>query len=127
LGQTEDLVLAIYGAYRRQDIDEVVAGMHPDAVFKAVPSGVTYRGRDEIRRFFEDEIHSLAEFDFRVVTVQEDGQRALLHGKNRIRDAGEVRDAPIYWYAEVRDGMLHRLQPYAEISDATAAFEGGRD
>jgi ketosteroid isomerase-like protein len=126
LGETADLILALYGAYRRQDLDALVAGMHPDAAFKPVPSAPVYRGRDEIRRFFEHDIHSLAEFDFRVITVQEAGFRALLHGKNRIRDVEEVRDAPIYWYAEVRDGMLHTFEPYAEIADATAAFEAGQ-
>jgi ketosteroid isomerase-like protein len=126
LGQTEDLILGIYGAYRRQDLDELIAGMHPDAVFKPVPSAATYRGREEIRRFFEHDIHTLAEFDFRVVTVQEAGSCALLHGKNRIRETGEVRDAPIYWYAEVRDGMLFNFHPYAELAEARAAFEGGQ-
>jgi ketosteroid isomerase-like protein len=123
LGQTEDLILGVYGAYRRQDLDELIAGMHPEAVFKPVPSAATYRGRDEIRRFFEHDIHALAEFDFRVLIVQEAGSSALLHGKNRIRETGEVRDAPIYWYAEVRDGMLLTLFPYAQLSEATAAFE----
>jgi ketosteroid isomerase-like protein len=124
LGETQDLILGVYGAYRRQDLDDLIAGMHPDAVFKPVPSAATYRGRDEIRRFFEHDIHELAEFDFRVVTVQESGARALLHGKNRIHEGGELRDAPIYWYAEVKDGMLYRLYPYAQISDAAAAFQG---
>jgi ketosteroid isomerase-like protein len=127
LGETEDLILALYGACRRQDVDELIAGMHPDASFKPVPTAATYRGREEIRRFFEHDIHTLAEFDFRVVFVQDSGARALLHGKNRIREAGELRDAPIYWYAEVRDGMLHTFEPYAEIFEATAAFEAGKD
>jgi len=126
LGETEDLILGIYRAYRRQDLEEVIAGMHPDAAFKPVPSAQTYRGRDEIRRFFEHDIHSLAEFDFRVVIIQEAGPVALLHGKNRIREAGEMRDAPIYWYAEVRDGLMHTFRPYAEISEARAAFEAGQ-
>jgi len=34
LGETEDLILALYGAFRRQDLDVVVGGMHPDATFK---------------------------------------------------------------------------------------------
>jgi limonene-1,2-epoxide hydrolase len=126
LGETEDFILGIYGAFRRQDLDELIAGMHPEAAFKPVPSSAAYRGREEIRRFFEEDIYSLAEFDFRVVTVQESGSRALLHGKNRIHEGDEVRDVPIYWYAEVEDGMLRILEPYSDISDATAAFETGR-
>jgi ketosteroid isomerase-like protein len=122
LGDTEDLILRLYSAYRRQDIDELIDGMHPEAAFKPVPSARTYHGREDIRLFFEQEIHELAEFDFRVLSVQEDGDRALLHGKNRIRESGELRDAPIYWVSGVRDGMLHTFEPYARIEDAAAAF-----
>ena len=126
LGETEDLILALYGAFRRQDLDVVVGGMHPDATFKPVSSAQTYRGREEIRRFFEHDIHGLAEFDFRVLTVQESGSRALLHGRNRVRSADEVRDVPIYWYAEVEDGMLRTFRPYAQLADAIETYEAGR-
>ena len=104
----------------------LIAGMHPDAVFKPVPSAQTYRGRDEIRRFFEHDIHELAEFDFRVLTVQESGSHALLHGRNRVREADDMQDVPIYWYAEVEDGMLRLFRPYANFPDAIAAYEAGR-
>ena len=99
LGETEDLILALYGAFRRQGLDVVVGGMHPD-------------------------IHGLAEFDFRVLTVQESGSRALLHGRNRVRSADEVRDVPIYWYAEVEDGMLRTFRPYAQLADARSRLTG---
>jgi limonene-1,2-epoxide hydrolase len=125
LGETEDVILALYGAFRRQDLDVLIAGMHPDAAFKPVPSAPTYRGREEIRRFFEHDIHGLDEFDFRVLTVQESGSRALLHGRNRVRYADELRDLPIYWYAEVEDGMLRTFNPYADLVDALAAYEAG--
>jgi ketosteroid isomerase-like protein len=124
LGEMEDLILGLYGAFRRQDLDELVAGMHPEASFQPVTSARVYRGRDEIRRLFEVEIHTLAEFDFRVITVQERGNRALLHGRNRIWADGGVHDAAIYWVAESRDGMLHSFEPFTAIEDATAAFSG---
>ena len=100
--------------------------MHPDAVFKPVPSAQTYRGRDEIRRFFEHDIHQLAEFDFRVLSVQEAGSRAVLHGKNRLRTDEGMQDMPIYWYAEVEGGMLRTFQPYADRLEAIAALEAGQ-
>ena len=126
LGETEDVILALYGAFRRQDIDLLIAGMHPEAAFKPVPTASTYHGREEIRRFFEHDIHELVEFDFRVLNVQESGPRALLHGRNRVRDADGVRDLPIYWYAEVNEGMLRLFQPYAQFADALTAYEEGR-
>jgi ketosteroid isomerase-like protein len=122
LGGTEDLILGLYRAYRRQDLDELIGGMHPDAQFKPVPSARTYRGRDDIRLLFEHDIHGLAEFDFRVLAVQEDGDGVLLHGKNRIREGGNVRDAPIYWVGEFSDGLLLTFEPYARLDEASAAF-----
>jgi ketosteroid isomerase-like protein len=125
LGETEDLILGLYRAYRRQDLDELIDGMHPEARFKPVPTARVYRGRDDIRLLFEHDIYTFAEFDFRVLAVQEDGEHVLLHGKNRIREAGHVRDAPIYRVGRFRDGLLENFEPYERIDDATAAFAGG--
>jgi ketosteroid isomerase-like protein len=122
LGDAEDLILGLYQAYRRQDLDELVGGMHPDAQFRPVPSVRMYHGRDDIRLLFEHDIHLLPEFDFRVVSVQEDGERVLLHGKNRVREGGDVRDAPIYWVGFFREGLLHWFDAFGEIADATQAF-----
>jgi ketosteroid isomerase-like protein len=124
LGEPEDLILGLYGAYRRDDLDELIDGMHPEAQFKPVPSARTYRGREDIRLLFEHDIYRLAEFDFRVLSVQEEGDRVLLHGKNRVREESNVHDAPIFWVGEFRDRMLHRFAPYESYEDATEAFEG---
>jgi ketosteroid isomerase-like protein len=122
LGDAEDLILGLYGAYRRQDLDELIGGMHPDAQFRPVPSARMYHGRDDIRLLFEHDIHLLPEFDFRVVSVQEDNDRVLLHGKNRVREEGGMRDAPIYWVGYFRDGLLHWFDAYDGIEAATTAF-----
>jgi ketosteroid isomerase-like protein len=126
LGEPEDLILGLYGAYRRDDLDELIEGMHPEAEFKPVPRARTYRGREDIRLLFEEEIYGFPEFDFRVLNVQEAGNRVLLHGKNRIREADTVRDAPIYWVGEFRDSKLHRFAPYERYEDAMAALGGER-
>jgi ketosteroid isomerase-like protein len=125
LGDQEDLILGMYSAYRRQDLDELIDGMHPQARFRPVPSARVYEGRDDIRLLFEQDIHTLAEFDFRVVAVQERGDCVLLHGKNRIREAGEVRDAPIFWVGRFRDRLLESFEPFERFEDANAALEAG--
>ena len=113
----------MYRAYRRQDLDELIDGMHPGARFQPVPSARVYEGRDDIRLLFEHDIHTLAEFDFRVISVQERGDCVLLHGKNRVRETGQVRDAPIYWVGRFRERLLVSFQPFERLDDATAAFE----
>jgi ketosteroid isomerase-like protein len=125
LGEAEDLILGLYRAYRRQDLDDLIDGMHPDAHFRPVPGARVYHGRDDIRLLFEQDIYALDEFDFRVLSVVEEGDRVLLHGKNRIREAGQLRDAPIYWVGRFRDGLLETFEPFERIEDANAAFGGG--
>ena len=115
----------MYRAYRRQDLGELIDGMHPEARFQPVPSARVYVGRDDIRLLFEHDIHTLAEFDFRVISVQEHGDCVLLHGKNRVREAGEVRDAPIFWVGRFRDRLLEHFEPFERLVDANAAFEAG--
>jgi ketosteroid isomerase-like protein len=124
LGDAEDLILGIYRAYRRQDLDEVIGAMHPEAQFKPVPSARVYKGRDDIRLLFEEDIHQLAEFDFRVISVQEQDSRVLLHGKNRVRGSGGMRDTPVYWVGEFNDGLLYRFEPFSDLDEATEAFGG---
>jgi limonene-1,2-epoxide hydrolase len=125
LGESEDLILGLYSAYRRQELDELVEGMHPDAQFKPVPSARSYHGRDDIRFLFEHDIHQLAEFDFRVLSVQAQNNRVLLHGKNRVREAGDVRDAPIYWVGEFSDGLLLSFEPFSRLDEANDAYGAG--
>ena len=115
----------MYSAYRRQDLDELIGGMHPQARFRPVPTARVYEGRNDIRLLFEQDIHTLAEFDFRVISVQERGDCVLLHGKNRIREAGDVRDAPIFWVGRFRDRLLESFEPFERLEDADAAFEAG--
>ena len=124
LGEPEDLILGLYQAYRRNDLDELIGGMHQDAEFQPVSTARTYYGREDIRLLFEHDIYRLAEFDFRVLSVQERGNRVLLHGKNRVREEGNVRDAPIYWLGEFRERLLHRFTPYDRYDEAIAAFGG---
>jgi hypothetical protein len=126
LGEPEDLILGLYSAYRRDDLDALVAGLHPEAEFKPVPTARTYRGREDIRLLFEHDIYRLAEFDFRVLSVQEQGECVLLHGKNRVRDEREVHDAPIYWVGEFRDSLLRRFAPFERYEDALSALGGER-
>jgi hypothetical protein len=122
VGRTEELILKLYEAFRRQDIDELVGGMHPKAEFKPVPSSRAYLGPEDIRLFFEKDIYELAEFDFRVVSVLEYGDKALLFGRHRIWEDDELKDKSIFWASEVEDGMLAKFEPFERITDAVSAF-----
>jgi ketosteroid isomerase-like protein len=124
VGRTRDLILRLYGAYRRQDIDEVIDGMHDSAEFRPVPSTRVYHGPDDIRTFFEHDIDELEEFDFRVASVLEQDEQALLIGRYRQWEEGDLKDKSIFWIADVEDGKLCHFDPFDNISDAMAAFKG---
>jgi ketosteroid isomerase-like protein len=118
----KDTILRLYAAYRRQDIDEVVAGMHDQARFQAVPSTRVYKGPDDIRLFFEKEIHEIAEFDFRVESVEESAHVVLLMGRFRIFEDGEAKDHPIAWLSAMRDGQILEFQPFTNPQEAVEKF-----
>jgi ketosteroid isomerase-like protein len=118
----KEAILRLYGAYRRQDIDEVVAGMDEQARFQAVPTSRVYCGRDDIRLFFDKEIHDLAEFDFRVESVEESGNVVLLMGRFRIFQDGETEDLPIGWLATMKDGLILQFEPFADRAQAVEKF-----
>jgi ketosteroid isomerase-like protein len=118
----KETILRLYAAYRRQDIDEVVAGMHEQARFQAVPTTRVYAGRDDIRLFFEREIHDLDEFDFRVESVEERAQVVLLMGRFRLFEDGRTTDHPIGWLSTMKDRLILEFQPFMDPQEAVEKF-----
>ena len=118
----KETILRLYAAYRRQDIEEVVAGMHDRARFQAVPSTRVYEGPEDIRLFFEKEIHETAEFDFRFESVEESAQVVLLMGRFRIFEEGEAKDRPIAWLSTMEDGRIRELQPFTDPQEGVEKF-----
>jgi len=98
--------------------------MHDSAEFRPVPSARVYRGPDDIRTFFEHDIDELDEFDFRVASVLEQDEQALLIGRYRQWEEGDLKDKSIFWIADVEGGKLFTFDPFDNISDAMAAFKG---
>jgi ketosteroid isomerase-like protein len=122
LGRTEDLILQSYDAFRRGEVDEVVAGWHDHGELKPLPYGPSYRGREGVRRFLAKDIHELPAFDFRVYTVLEQGELALIFGRYSVREQGKVIDKGIFWIAEVWDEKLSSLEAHEDVGEAMAAF-----
>jgi ketosteroid isomerase-like protein len=118
----KEAILRLYGAYRRQDMDEIVAGMDEQARFQAVPTSRVYEGRADIRLFFEKEIHDLEEFDFRLDSVEENADVLLLMGRYRIFQEGEAKDLPIGWLATMKDGRILAFEPFADPAEAVEKF-----
>ena len=118
----KEAILRLYGAYRRQDMDTIVAGMDAQARFQAVPSSRVYEGPEDLRLFFEKEIHDLEEFDFRLESAEEHGDVVLLMGRYRIFQDGAAKDLPIGWLATMRDGRILAFEPFTDPAEAVERF-----
>lgn len=98
--------------------------IHPDIeiVLKSMRPGDVLRGRDEVVGFVEEIsgkfYESVAEV-FRPV----DESRVIVEGRIRWMDDERVlRDDPMVWALEFRDGLLWRSTPAHSVTEAEAIF-----
>lgn len=62
-------------AWNSHDGDEVVAWMADDATYEDVALGVSHKGREAIKRFVEETDELSSDFEFQLVSAQQDGNR----------------------------------------------------
>jgi ketosteroid isomerase-like protein len=92
-------------------------------VLKPLPGGPSYRGREEIVTFFTKDIYEIPEFDFRIYTVLEQRQYALVFGRYSVREDGHVVDRGIFWILEVKDGEVVKFEAFENVGEAFAQFK----
>jgi len=119
-----EVVLRAWAAFSRVDLDAMVKELHPRVV--AVPFGATlegreYRGIEQVKRWWADEI--LATWDFFRVLVdgfQRVGSRLLVTGRWYARGAesGIELDTPASWIIDVIDGKIAYWRTYTEQDQA---------
>jgi hypothetical protein len=96
--------------------------VHPEAevVLRAVRPGHVLRGRDAVARFLEELGGSFVEAHpevFRPI----DGERIVVEGRQRWMDEEHIlRDDPLVWALEFRDGLLYRSTPTQSVLEAEA-------
>jgi len=123
MGRIEDLVARNNAAFSRGDVEGAMAGWHPEGVLTPLPGGRSYRGAEEIKRFFTKDIYEIPEFAFRIYTVLEQHQCALVFGRYSVRDDGQVVDYGIFWILEVNGDEVMAFEAYANVGEAFAAFK----
>jgi ketosteroid isomerase-like protein len=115
-----------YEAANRGDWDSAVRAMHPDFEWKTadqVPLAGTYRGPDEVRRFFEDQRKAFEEVLFEPEQFFERGDRIVVFVLGRFRPRGssarvEVRIAHLW---TMRDGKAARCKAFPVREEALEA------
>jgi ketosteroid isomerase-like protein len=124
--QDEDIevVRRAWAAFSRVDLDGMLSELHPAVVaipFGAALEGQTYRGIEQVRLWWREEILATWDF-FRVLldSFQRVGNRLLVTGRWHARGAesGIELDIAASWIIDVRDGKIAYWRTYTEPEQA---------
>jgi ketosteroid isomerase-like protein len=129
----EDSIRRAFEAWNEGDFEKLMALSHPDVEYQpgivvgpAAGEPVVYRGRDEMRQFFE-EWHSQWQMQISVDAIEDLGEeRALILGRARMTGAqsGVTLEQEVAWLGEGEEGLMRRLYSYPSHAEARAAAEG---
>ena len=120
--ESERLARRCFALVARGETDEVLELMHPqvEIVLRSMRPGEVLRGRDAVAGFMKwiDESFFETHPDvFRPI----DGERIVVEGRMRWMDEERVlRDDPMIWALEFRDGLLFRSTPAHSVLEAEA-------
>lgn len=123
------LVERLYDAFNRRDFDAIVAicdqGMEffPIATAEAVGRVDPYVGPDGLRDYLADAARIWEEVLITPSQVEQRGDRLLVRGRvyARSRELG-IRDIPLAWIWEVRDGQFVRGEVFPDLENAFEYF-----
>jgi ketosteroid isomerase-like protein len=115
------LIRAAYAAYARGDIDQVVAGLHPQVEWiepEEFPGGGRRVGPASVAEYLQASWSSWAELhSSATVYRQGDTVVARHHVHGRLAD-GTPHEATVADVFTIRDGLVVRMQAYADPDQA---------
>jgi ketosteroid isomerase-like protein len=126
------IVRRAYDAFNRGGTEACISeGLwSPEVVWDVTPSGIpglgTYRGREEVKRFFEEDWFSAFPFDEWEVEVEEvidAGDRIVSMSRQHGRGAGSgvVAELELAQVSTLRDGQIVRIDNYLDRAKALHA------
>jgi ketosteroid isomerase-like protein len=111
----------------RDTLDTLVKRLAPEVEFEEdprFPEAGTYRGRDEVFRYFSEFAAQFEEFLFTVEELRESGDDTVLV-LLRIRGRGKASSAQFDfrsgWLYSLRDGQVVRIRAYLDRAEALEA------
>jgi ketosteroid isomerase-like protein len=118
--ESERLAKRYFALFRRGEVDQMLELVHPDVVIVLKTSGDVLRGRDEVAAFV-DEIRGRFYETHADVFRPLDDERVVVEGRMRWMDDERIlRDDPMIWALEFRDGLLYRSTPAQSFLEAQA-------
>ena len=126
MAEDEDIevIRRAWAAASSDDEDGLVAQLHPDLVavpFGATMEGEVYRGPEEIRAWWRDEIGDAWErFEVHPESFERIGNRLLVTGRWKAEgiESGVTLEFPATWVLEVRDGKIVYWHTYTDAEQA---------
>jgi ketosteroid isomerase-like protein len=125
-----ELIAALYDCFNRRDEEGIRSLCDDDMAFypvgtaEAVGRDAPYVGPEGLREYLRD----IAEVweELRIVTTEQEfrGSLVLVRGRvyARSRELG-IRDFPVAWVWEIRDGLLLRGEVFPDPDQAAVRFK----
>jgi ketosteroid isomerase-like protein len=127
--ESERLARRYFALFGRGETEQVLELIHPDVeiVLKSTRPGDVLRGRNAVAAFV-DEIEGRFYEAHADVFRPLDDDRIVVEGRIRWTDEEHVlRDDPMIWALEFRDGLLYRSVPAHSVLEAEALLAVPRD
>ena len=125
-----DIVRRSYEAFARDDMDGVLADMHPDIEWhqaQGLPHGGYYRGIDEVRRNIFDPLDEewWDEFGADAEEFLDAGDQVVVLGRYRgvAKTTRKKLDVPFVHVWTLRDGRAVRFRQFLDTAGWVAALE----
>jgi len=123
------LVERIYAAFNRRDAEEIVAvcdenmEFYPVVTAEAIGRADPYVGPPGLHEYLADAARVWEELLLTPSEVEQRGNRLLVRGRvyARSRELG-IRDMPVAWIWEVRDGSFVRGEVFPDVEHAFERF-----
>ena len=123
------LVERLYEAFNRRDPDEIAAvcdermEFFPVVTAEAIGRANPYVGPEGLRQYLADADKVWEELLITPSQVEQRGDRLLVRGRvyARSRELG-IRDMPVAWIWEVRDGRFVRGEVFPDLENAFDRF-----
>ena len=123
MGKTEDIIVENYEAFREGDVDRVLQGWHEDGLLIPLGRRRAYRGHDELRLYLEKDIYEAPEFDFRVYTILEQGDFALIFGRYSVKENDVAVDKGMFAISEAEGHKLRSWETFDHVGEAFTEFK----
>jgi hypothetical protein len=125
---SERLARRWFAAVASGEFEQLQELVHQDVqLVSKIRTGAVVEGRDAVARFIRESIApNLYEAVTEVFTAL-DGERVIIEGRMRwIDDDRVIRDDPVVWAMEFRDGLLLRFIPARSVLEAETILASPR-